>query len=199
MTIDVKVKSLVKYKHSFLVRHYEYFVEQVETPMKNEEEYHIYIAMNYCSKGSLEEVLHKCQQNQHSMPLSIRHKWILQICCALKYMHQNELSHKDIKAENILFEDCQNDNAQTDDESLSTDMKIGQYCEYETYNIRLCDFGLTRFHNGEAISNLGSPMYMAPEISDGIILDGNEKTDIWSLGIVILQLLMLVVSMNLFK
>jgi len=167
-------------------------VEQVETLMKNEEEYHIYIAMNYCSKGSLEDVLHKCQQNQHSVPLSVRHKWILQICSALKYMHQNGLWHKDIKAENILFEDCQND-----DEPLSIDMDTNQHCEYETYNIRLCDFGLTRFHNGEPVSNLGSPLYMAPEIADGTILDGNEKTDIWSLGIVILQLLMLVATENL--
>lgn len=89
-----------------------------------------------------------------------------QILCALKYCHSpakpgfavgKKVVHRDLKPANIML----------------TDEGV----------IKLCDFGFAReidFDNS-AMTLVGSPMYMAPEVFQGKTYD--EKCDIWSLGV----------------
>jgi serine/threonine protein kinase len=56
--------------------------------------------------------------------------------------------------------------------------------------IKLADFGFCRLlKNKEEMAKtmLGSPIYMAPEILKG--LDYSSKADIWSLGVVLFEML----------
>lgn len=89
----------------------------------------------------------------------------LQICEALEHAHTNGVIHRDIKPHNILV---------------------------NKYNlIKVADFGIARAVTNKTITNndntLGSVNYLSPEQARGGYVD--EKSDIYSLGIVMYELL----------
>ncbi|KAG0654833.1 hypothetical protein C6P45_003233 [Maudiozyma exigua] len=94
-------------------------------------------------------------------------KVFLQLCSALQYCHERGISHCDIKPENLLLDD---DN-----------------------NLYVCDFGLSSTDkNLKPGISVGSPYYMAPErlsiIDKTFIEYPTTKSDIWSLGIILINL-----------
>ena len=87
--------------------------------------------------------------------------YIYSIIDAIAYLHQKKIMHRDIKPENILID------------------KHDQ--------VFLSDFGIATYVNDNRRTFCGSNDYMAPEIIQG--KEYNEKVDIWSLGILIYELL----------
>jgi len=89
--------------------------------------------------------------------------YIYQIMEGLKYLNDNNIIHRDLKPQNILIDG--------------------------NNNIKICDFGFSRkFNDTEMLQTLcGSPLYMAPEIIKHKTY--NHKSDIWSFGIIIYQIL----------
>ena len=85
-----------------------------------------------------------------------------QLLSALDYIHQYKIGHRDIKLENILY----NDNT-----------------------IKIIDFGLSnQFLDNKLLSTAcGSPSYVSPEIIMGGYYDAT-LSDIWSCGIVLFAL-----------
>ncbi|XP_009908612.1 testis-specific serine/threonine-protein kinase 2 [Dryobates pubescens] len=88
-----------------------------------------------------------------------------QLASAIKYCHDLELAHRDLKCENIL---------------LSKDLSV-----------KLADFGfskpLSRGDDGKLILSqtfCGSAAYAAPEVLEGIPYDP-RASDIWSLGVIL--------------
>jgi len=57
------------------------------------------------------------------------------------------------------------------------------------FNIKLADFGFSRFFNPSIglKLQLGSPLYMAPEVLQG--KKYNEKIDIWAIGVMTYSLI----------
>jgi DNA helicase-2/ATP-dependent DNA helicase PcrA len=88
-----------------------------------------------------------------------------QIIRAVYYAHSQHVLHRDLKPENILI-------------TTREDTNI----------VKVTDFGLARFIKSGAISasTAGTPIYMAPEAWSG---NFNEKSDIWSIGIILYELL----------
>ena len=86
---------------------------------------------------------------------------------ALHFFHTKRIIHRDIKLENILINQI----------------------EEESFDIRVADFGLAVFatDNDSNLSRCGTPGYVAPEILRNLPYD--NKVDIFSLGCVFYNLL----------
>jgi len=97
--------------------------------------------------------------------------YLYSVACGLEYLHENKIAHRDVKPHNILL-------------------------DYDG-NAKLSDIGLGSFSASGAATSVagyaGSPAYMAPEIrhlrdTEGIPKSKLYPSDIWSLGVVGLQL-----------
>lgn len=88
-----------------------------------------------------------------------------QICRALRYAHNKDVIHRDIKPQNVLID--------KNNTCMLTDFGIAKI--YAETNITM---------TGVAV---GTPEYMSPEQAEGGVLDA--QTDIYSLGIVMYEML----------
>jgi NIMA (never in mitosis gene a)-related kinase len=92
--------------------------------------------------------------------------WFLQMALALKHIHSRRILHRDLKTQNIFL-------------TSKGDVKIG-------------DFGIARIlqHTYDLVKTaIGTPYYLSPEICQE--KPYNQKSDIWSLGCILYELLTL--------
>jgi serine/threonine-protein kinase len=86
-----------------------------------------------------------------------------QIACALDYAHRRGVVHRDVKPDNVLFD--------------------------EDGNAVLTDFGIAtaRFHGRLTASGraMGTPHYMSPEQAMGKLVDG--RSDIYAVGVLLYE------------
>ena len=98
------------------------------------------------------------------MPHDLARFYIMEIVCALKYLHDRNIVYHDLKPDNILID--------------------------ETGHVLLCDFGLSASKvdrlSGAGRSFRGTPKYVAPEVILG--RDHGTVVDSWSLGIMIYEM-----------
>jgi serine/threonine protein kinase len=92
---------------------------------------------------------------------------VKQICDGLKYMHIENIIHRDIKPDNVFIHEV-----------------ICYLCQ--DY-IKLGDFGCSVFSDSKRNTMVGSLAYFSPEQLNNESYD--EKIDIWSVGILCYELL----------
>ncbi|KAM6193470.1 testis-specific serine/threonine-protein kinase 2 [Sarcoramphus papa] len=121
----------------------------------------VYIVMELGEKGDLLDYI----KITGAMKEDIARIKFQQLASAIKYCHDSDFAHRDLKCENILLD--------------------------EDLNIKLSDFGfsksLSRDENGRTILSktfCGSAAYAAPEVLQGIPCDP-RISDIWSLGVIL--------------
>ncbi|XP_040598189.1 serine/threonine-protein kinase Nek1 isoform X7 [Mesocricetus auratus] len=146
-----EVAVLANMKHPNIVQYKESF----------EENGSLYIVMDYCEGGDLFKRINaqKGTLFQEDQILD----WFVQICLALKHVHDRKILHRDIKSQNIFL------------------TKEG--------TVQLGDFGIARVLNSTvelARTCIGTPYYLSPEICEN--KPYNNKSDIWALGCVLYEL-----------
>lgn len=123
------------------------------------------LVMEYCPGGDVAAVIrHRRGVPFHEQQIVL---WFQQLASALDYLHQRKILHRDIKTGNIFV---------TADPSV---LKLG-------------DFGVAKVleKTGQmALTCVGTPGYLSPEICGR--RQYNSKSDIWSLGCVLYQLMTL--------
>ena len=125
-----------------------------------ETETEINIILEYASKGNLYNLILK---NKNGFSEFQAYQYFIQMLNAVYFLHQNAIIHRDIKPENILIS--------------------------ENNKLKLCDFGWAKEVSVENRSTFcGTFEYMAPEIVYSEKYDFG--VDIWSLGILLYELLM---------
>ncbi|EPX73260.1 STE/STE11 protein kinase Win1 [Schizosaccharomyces octosporus yFS286] len=119
--------------------------------------------------------------------------YVLQLLEGLSYMHSCGISHRDVKPENILFDDngvMKFTDFGSAKISVPTASKLYEQLtlqEKEEYEKEFPEDPTTsNFHRNSTLT--GSPMYMAPELLLGTSTDEVGAMDIWSLGCVIVEM-----------
>ncbi|KAJ8397487.1 hypothetical protein AAFF_G00437630 [Aldrovandia affinis] len=121
----------------------------------------LYIVMDYCEGGDLFRRINA--QKGALFPEEQILDWFVQICLALKHVHDRKILHRDIKSQNIFL------------------TKDG--------TVQLGDFGIARVLNSTvelARTCIGTPYYLSPEICEN--KPYNNKSDIWALGCVLYEM-----------
>jgi serine/threonine protein kinase/tetratricopeptide (TPR) repeat protein len=114
--------------------------------------------------------------DQHKLAIPDRLNLFRQICQAVQHAHQKGILHRDLKPSNILVEDH-------DDRPVP----------------KVIDFGLAKALSGQTLTErtlftgfgtvAGTPLYMAPEQAKFNAIDVDTRADIYSLGVILYELL----------
>ena len=119
----------------------------------------IYFVMKYLRGGSLSELL----ERRGRLPPDEIRRLLTETAGALGYAHRHGIVHRDIKPDNIMFD--------------------------ETGHAVVMDFGIAKAASGERLTgtgmSIGTPHYMSPEQARAQSLDG--RSDLYSLGVVAYQ------------
>ncbi|HEY1601111.1 MAG TPA: protein kinase, partial [Pirellulales bacterium] len=114
-----------------------------------------------------------CDQN--NLPLHERLELFGQVCHAVQHAHQKGIIHRDIKPSNVLV-------TMNDGRAVP---KIIDFGVAKATNQQLTD--KTLFTNFAQM--VGTPLYMSPEQAEMTSLDVDTRTDIYSLGVLLYELL----------
>lgn len=110
-------------------------------------------------------------EKEESLKLETIICWMLQVCNAVKHLHDKEIIHHDIKSKNVLLHDG---------------------------IVKLCDFELSvKSKNG--IFDCGSQGWMAPELTFNERGEITNKIDIYGLGLLLSRLINTGKEINLVK
>jgi len=118
----------------------------------------LWILMDMCSLGSVADILDLCCALNEDQISYV----VAEVLKGLTYLHAKNIIHRDVKSANILL----TNQAQ----------------------VKIVDFGISaQIDNTDKVNEpVGSPYWMAPEVI--METDYNEKCDIWSLGITIIEM-----------
>lgn len=105
---------------------------------------------------------------------------IYQLCFALKFLHENSLTHTDLKPENILFVNSDYDVVLN--QRKKRDERIVRNTE-----IKVIDFGSATFDWEHHSTIVSTRHYRAPEVI--LELGWSHPCDVWSIGCILFELI----------
>uniref|UniRef100_V5GVM4 Protein kinase n=2 Tax=Kalmanozyma brasiliensis (strain GHG001) TaxID=1365824 RepID=V5GVM4_KALBG len=116
-----------------------------------------------------------------------------QICDAVQFCHDRGVSHRDLKPENFIVEDrrtVEEMQSACPDTSISTLVDSTRDGDESQVIVKMTDFGLATADDRCDDFDCGSKPYMAFECANNVSSSYDPKqADIWSLGVVLLNLL----------
>ncbi|KAL3847169.1 hypothetical protein ACJMK2_018095 [Sinanodonta woodiana] len=119
------------------------------------------IVMEYAAGGDLQKKI-KEQNGMHLQKETVL-DWFIQVCQALRYIHDKNILHRDLKTQNVFL-------------TSHGIIKVG-------------DFGIARMlrnQDDHALTTIGTPLYISPEIC--LRKPYNSKSDMWAAGCLLYEL-----------
>jgi serine/threonine protein kinase len=123
-----------------------------------------YLVMEYASGALLNSLIDSDGKTTGKLTVNEALKILVKVCDAVRYAHEHGVIHRDIKPGNVM---------------------VGG-------DVKLMDFGIAKMRENDPLPSIlsmaeGTPLYVAPEQATGG--DANERSDIYSLGVVMYELL----------
>jgi serine/threonine protein kinase len=144
---EIEILKRVSKGHPNITTLYDYF----ETPNN------LYLVIDLCTGGELFDRIYNRGHYYEADAADI----VRTVCSAVAYLHDKNIVHRDIKAENMLFKSKE-----------------------ENAPLLIADFGLSKIIDNQInvlMTTCGTPGYMAPEV---IARTGHGKpVDMWSIGV----------------
>lgn len=139
-------------------------VVRCEGWFRDEKRKSLFIVLEYCDSGDLNGMIE--MRKNKSRPFEERQVWFIfkQLCEGLIHLHENGIIHRDLKALNIM-------------------------CAKGGRLFKIGDLGVSRQVSEDTVmlnTFYGTPLYLSPELVEN--KPYNEKTDIWSLGIILYEI-----------
>jgi len=124
-----------------------------------------WLILEYCGGGDLHQFI-RSRQPKPRLSEAVSLHFFRQLASGLDFMASSALIHRDLKPANLLL-------------SASAEDAV----------LKIADFGFARSLAGDALAQTqcGSPLYMAPEILDGLPHD--HKVDLYSAGAILFEML----------
>ncbi|XP_054987100.1 serine/threonine-protein kinase ULK3 isoform X2 [Sorex araneus] len=121
----------------------------------------IYLIMEFCAGGDLSRFIH----TRRILPEKVARVFLQQLASALQFLHERNISHLDLKPQNILLSSL------------------------EKPHLKLADFGFAQHMCPRTEKHVlrGSPLYMAPEMVCQRQYDA--RVDLWSVGVILYEAL----------
>uniref|UniRef100_A0A3B3X2W7 Serine/threonine-protein kinase ULK3 n=1 Tax=Poecilia mexicana TaxID=48701 RepID=A0A3B3X2W7_9TELE len=143
---EIEILKTVRHPHIVQLKDFQWDAEN------------IYLILEWCSGGDLSRFI----RSRRILPESVARRFLQQIACALQFLHERNISHLDLKPQNIL---------------LSGSV------------LKLADFGFAQYMSpwDEKCVLRGSPLYMAPEMVCRRQYD--SRVDLWSVGVILYEAL----------
>uniref|UniRef100_A0A8C6U9X6 Serine/threonine-protein kinase ULK3 n=1 Tax=Neogobius melanostomus TaxID=47308 RepID=A0A8C6U9X6_9GOBI len=143
---EIEILKTMKHPHIVQLKDFQWDAEN------------IYLILEWCSGGDLSRFI----RSRRILPERIARRFLQQIACALQFLHEKNISHLDLKPQNIL---------------LSGSV------------LKLADFGFAQYMSpwDEQSVLRGSPLYMAPEMVCRRQYD--SRVDLWSVGVILYEAL----------
>jgi serine/threonine protein kinase/tetratricopeptide (TPR) repeat protein len=114
--------------------------------------------------------------DEHKLDTAQRLELFVQVCEAIQHAHQKEIIHRDIKPSNILV-------SERDGTAVP----------------KVIDFGIAKAISGQSLTEktlftafdqfIGTPTYMSPEQAELTVLEIDHRSDVYSLGVLLYELL----------
>ncbi|EYB99618.1 hypothetical protein Y032_0121g961 [Ancylostoma ceylanicum] len=157
-----QVDFVREYNYSFFLSPHPQIIDTYEGMYQTGDDSAFFFVQEFCPRASLREAVEAT--NQQGLGEANTKKVFGAVLSAIEFMHNENLVHRNLKAENILLFD-------------SNDFS----------KAKLTDFGLTRKVDAavkylEYVNN-----YHAPELCETVVnevLTVNKSTDIWALGVI---------------
>ncbi|CAE7246958.1 Cdk5rap1, partial [Symbiodinium sp. KB8] len=124
----------------------------------------IYIVMEFADGGDVAEKVKACVKARQRLDENLVWSYFIQMLEGIAHLHSKQILHRDLKTANMFL-------------TLDGHVKIG-------------DMNVSKLaKQGMAATQIGTPYYMSPEIFRGKAYDA--KSDIWSLGCILYELVAL--------
>lgn len=149
---DLKVQLIHEIKiqmfldHPNIIKLYTFFSDDA----------YLYLLMEMCTSGHLYDLL----KSKKNLPEKTTKIIVKQLCQGIDFLHQNDIIHRDLKLENIL---------------------------YHFGMVKICDFGWSTVSETMRNTFCGTPLYISPELLKH--QSYSNKVDIWSIGVLGYELL----------
>ncbi|XP_056231219.1 serine/threonine-protein kinase ULK3 isoform X1 [Seriola aureovittata] len=144
---EIEILKTVRHPHIVQLKDFQWDAEN------------IYLILEWCSGGDLSRFI----RSRRILPERVARRFLQQIAaCALQFLHERNISHLDLKPQNILLSGSA---------------------------LKLADFGFAQYMSpwDEQSALRGSPLYMAPEMVCRRQYD--SRVDLWSVGVILYEAL----------
>ncbi|MDY0003805.1 MAG: protein kinase, partial [Polyangia bacterium] len=143
----------------------------------------LYYSMRLVRGKTLAETLRRCKSMEERLRLLPHY---VDLCHAIAYAHSRGVIHRDIKTGNVMLGEF--------GETVVLDWGLAKVRGQQDIGVGELEREVLLYRDEEAGRTvdgraIGTPAYMSPEQADGRIEDIDERSDVWSLGAVLYELL----------